>query len=233
MVHKTTQAQALLSTAGLNASRIAPKRRLEAERRMQRYGMRQWLMTHSLVAVPRVELSQTRKASLKECFDMLDADASGSIDFGEASVAVKALGISMADMKEALAFSDRNGDGELNFEEFCQLIATAEAAHPEGDASNHSTDSFPFALIANSYNISKLIDSYNPALKDAISTRGMASSSSLPVLGVSQTLSSSPQTTSETHFRVPKGTHSNSRGALPPIIPHTSRVRVRAKAPYW
>mmetsp|Transcript_33909 Transcript_33909/g.56033 ORF Transcript_33909/g.56033 Transcript_33909/m.56033 type:complete len:277 (+) Transcript_33909:56-886(+) len=225
---ETPQAQALLAQFGLDVARISPLKRLEAERRLQRYNLHHWLTTHSLVAVPRVELSNSRKAALKECFDMLDADSGGSINLSELSLAMKALGFSQSDIKEAMAMGDRNGDGELNFEEFCALIATAEAADPEGAGSNHGADSFPFALIANSYNISKLIDSYNPALKEhAAAKSAQTSPSSLPPISsrnndrqqvpTNGSPPAPPRASPKADFRVQKVVHGNTGAALPPI----------------
>jgi len=229
---ETPQAQALLMQFGLDEPRISRQKRFEAERRLQRYNLHHWLMTHSLVAVPRVELSNSRKAALKECFDMLDADSGGSINLSELSLAVKALGFSQSDIKEAMAIGDRNGDGELTFEEFCALIATAEAADSEGGQAA-SADAFPFALIANSYNISKLIDSYNPALKEhpAAAKSASMNASSLPPISTrndkqqqapsSTNVASPPRTAKaeapKAEFRLSKGMHASATGTLPPL----------------
>ena len=59
---------------------------------MQLSQMHDWLSSHSLVAVPRVEISKTRKAALRECFAILDADGGGTINMSELSLAMKALG---------------------------------------------------------------------------------------------------------------------------------------------
>lgn len=45
--------------------RLSSQSRKEAERKLQVSGMHDWLSRHSLVAVPRVEISKTRKAALR------------------------------------------------------------------------------------------------------------------------------------------------------------------------
>lgn len=82
----------------------------------------------------------------------------------ELALAMKALGFSSASVKEAMEQGDRDGDGELNFEEFVALLARAGGGGGGGLGGGLGSDAFPFALIANSYRISKLVDSHNPAL---------------------------------------------------------------------
>ena len=129
------------------------------QRKLQMSQMHSWLATHSLVAVPAVEISKEYRASLRECFNMLDADRGGTINLTELSLAMKALGFSAAACKEAMEQGDRDGDGALNFEEFVALLSRVGG----GGGSQSQRDSFPFSLVANSYRISKLVDSFNPA----------------------------------------------------------------------
>lgn len=154
------------------AQRLSARQRREAERKIQNNQMHQWLSTHSLIAVPRVEISKTKKAALRECFSILDADGGGTINLAELSLAMKALGFSAAQTKTAMEQGDRDGDGQLNFEEFVALLARAGGpGGGDGDGGSLGQDSFPFALIANSYRISKLVDSHNPALQLQRDTR--------------------------------------------------------------
>ena len=127
------------------------------QRKLQITQMHSWLQTHSVVAVPTVEISKEYRASLRECFNHLDADSGGTINLAELSLAMKALGFSTAACKEALESGDRDGDGVLNFDEFVALLSRV------GGGSARSRDSFPFSLVANSYQISKLVESFNPA----------------------------------------------------------------------
>ena len=87
----------------------------------------------------------------------MDRDRSGEIDHSELSIAMRALGYSPADITEAILEGDCDGDGQLNFHEFAALIMTAESKPKAKNA-----DTFPFALVANSYRISRLVDSYDP-----------------------------------------------------------------------
>ena len=106
-------------TAPLRAARerrLRPRQRHEAERKIQLSEMHSWISTHSLVAVPTVEISKSRKAELRECFNILDADGGGSIGLSEFGLAMKALGFSQEAVKAAVEEGDRDGDGELNFE---------------------------------------------------------------------------------------------------------------------
>ena len=143
--------------------RVARERRMRQgelakhQRKLQVSQMHTWLATHSVVAVPTVEISKEYRASLRECFNILDADSGGTINLAELSLAMKALGFSATACKEAMESGDRDGDGALNFEEFVALLS-----HVGGGGAT-SRDSFPFSLVANSYRISKLVDSFNPA----------------------------------------------------------------------
>ena len=130
------------------------------ERKLRMSQMNSWITTHT-TAVPTVELSTARRASLRECFDILDADSGGTINLSELSLAMKALGFTAAACKEALESGDRDGDGALNFEEFVALLARVGGGG--GGSEGMGGDSFPFALVANSYRISKLVESFNPA----------------------------------------------------------------------
>lgn len=147
------------------AKRLSARERRDAERKMFNNQMHQWISTHSLVAVPRVEISKTKKASLRECFAVLDADGGGTINLCELSLAMKALGFSAAHTRRAMEQGDRDGDGQLDFEEFVALLSHTGGPGGGGGGGSLDQDSFPLALVANGYRISKLVDSHNPALQ--------------------------------------------------------------------
>lgn len=62
--------------------------------------------------------------SVQLLFRMLDADGSGSISLSELGTALNALGdvFTLTEVEELLRDIDRNGDGEVDFEEFKELI---------------------------------------------------------------------------------------------------------------
>jgi len=223
----TLPSQRLLAPLKLGSPRLPPKQRRAAEDRIQRHMRLRWLLSHSLVTVPQVEVSAQRRQTLLEAFSMLDADGSGSIGTAELSIAMKALGFKPDDIRKAIALGDHDGDGELSFEEFLALIAAAE---PEGGrGSSGSGESFPFHLIANSYNISKLVDSYHPDRpKDSARER-----SSLPPVKPSAALAPRPSTTPTggpyglNNWRAPRrAAGSSPRGRSAPGSP-------RAKGSAW
>jgi hypothetical protein len=105
------------------------------------------------------ELSAERVASLKDSFSAMDRDGTGSVDVHELAMAMKLLGFAWKDINEAIKAGDLNKDGQLDFNEYQALIVRANSSQGSDlqDASN-----VPFALVANTYRISRLVDSYAP-----------------------------------------------------------------------
>ena len=147
-------------TAG-RPKRLSRRERAALERRLSDADTHAWLRTHSTVALPRYEMPKSRKRALRECFDLLDADGGGTIDPSEISLVMRALGFSPAAIKQAIKLGDRDGDGELSFDEFVALVTQSGGASGGGGG---DADSFPFALVANSHRLTKLVDSYDPAV---------------------------------------------------------------------
>ena len=108
-------------------NRLSAGERYEVERQVRNNEVHSWLTKHSMRVVPRTELSRKRKALLQGCFQLLDVDGSGTIEFEELDLAMKALGFSDADTKEAFERGDASRDGKLDFEEFVQMFSTAWA----------------------------------------------------------------------------------------------------------
>ena len=109
----------------------------------------------------RREVSKERREQLAQAFAALDADNSGSINMAELEVAAKALGFGPKKRARLVAGAmagDQDQSGSLSLEEFVRLIA--EGA---GDAGGLGADAFPFGLMAETYRISRLVESYNPA----------------------------------------------------------------------
>ena len=147
-------------TAG-RPKRLSRRERAALERRLSDADTHAWLRTHSTVALPRYEMPKSKKRALRECFDLLDADGGGTIDLSEISLVMRALGFSPTAIKQAIKLGDRDGDGELSFDEFVALVTQSGGASGGGGG---DADSFPFALVANSHRLTKLVDSYDPAV---------------------------------------------------------------------
>jgi hypothetical protein len=110
------------------SSRLNRDDRAEAERQCMNAQVHAWLLRHSATAVPRAEMSRERKQVLRDTFRALDADDSSTIDEYELGLAMKALGFSNDDMKQALEIGDQNRDGQLSFDEFVALFTYAWCA---------------------------------------------------------------------------------------------------------
>lgn len=84
--------------------------------------------TKALAGLPRDvldKLSDAEILELKRSFDQVDADGSGAIDAAElhsALLAVGELGVGHDDVNGIILRFDDSGDGELQFDEFVQLV---------------------------------------------------------------------------------------------------------------
>jgi calmodulin len=60
-------------------------------------------------------------SEMKEAFEMFDSDSSGYIDAGEFKMFMTTLGDKMADedIQEIMKEIDTNGDGKIDYQEFC------------------------------------------------------------------------------------------------------------------
>jgi len=154
------QMAAYLQTA---QPRLSPRELHAADRQWKEAIMYKWLTQKAGHYVPRNSLTDERKAALKECFALMDADGSGEIDFPELAIAMRALGFGNDEIREAIRQGDYDGDGTLNFEEFTYLITQA-SSKSSANGSGGADASFPFGLIADSYRIKRLVDSYKPVV---------------------------------------------------------------------
>jgi hypothetical protein len=140
-------------------ARLSPREVSVARTQWKDAQVSKWLSQKAGHYIPRQRMTEERRAALKECFCLFDKDGSGEIDFSELSAAMKTLGFSSAEIRTAIKAGDHDGDGMLDFEEF---VATIELA---GGRGKDSENSFPFSLIASSYRITCLIDSYRPEVR--------------------------------------------------------------------
>ena len=72
---------------------------------------------------PRVELTEEQKQEIREAFDLFDTDKSGSIDYHELKVAIRALGfdIKKEEVRRIMSEVDREGTGTIEFPEFLSI----------------------------------------------------------------------------------------------------------------
>ncbi|XP_006838050.2 caltractin [Amborella trichopoda] len=69
-------------------------------------------------------LSEQKRKEIKEAFELFDTDGSGTIDAGELTVAMRALGFEMTDeqIKQMIADVDKDGSGAIDFDEFVHMM---------------------------------------------------------------------------------------------------------------
>ncbi|OEL38828.1 putative calcium-binding protein CML13 [Dichanthelium oligosanthes] len=91
-------------------------------------------------------LTKQKRQEIKEAFDLFDTDNSGTIDAKELNVAMRALGFEMTEegkisnidiqriakelgvnltleeIQDMVQEADRNGDGEIDFDEFTRMM---------------------------------------------------------------------------------------------------------------
>ena len=73
------------------------------------------------------KLSAEQIAELKKAFDVMDANKDGVVTKDELKTLLKGLGEEVTDevVDEMIKIADENGDGKIQFEEFCKA-ATSE-----------------------------------------------------------------------------------------------------------
>ena len=73
------------------------------------------------------KLSAEQIAELKKAFDVMDANKDGVVTKDELKSLLKGLGEEVTDevVDEMIKIADENGDGKIQFEEFCKA-ATSE-----------------------------------------------------------------------------------------------------------
>lgn len=145
--------------------RLSPRQRKDAVRKVQDAQWVDWFTKHSLsghALKPKEDLSEERTEALREAFNLMDADRSGRINVAEVATVMKVFGFASDAIRTALKEGDKDSDGELDFGEYTALIQLASARSDPGDGGMDAE--FPFTLVANSFKISRLIDSCALAL---------------------------------------------------------------------
>ena len=79
------------------------------------------------------KLNAEQIADLKNAFDAMDTNKDGEITKDELKTLLSGLGAEVTDehCDEMIAMCDANGDGKVNFEEFCNAAAAEVAAAEE------------------------------------------------------------------------------------------------------
>eukprot|EP01029_Cantina_marsupialis_P027715 TRINITY_DN773235_c0_g1_i1.p1 TRINITY_DN773235_c0_g1~~TRINITY_DN773235_c0_g1_i1.p1 ORF type:complete len:187 (-),score=48.96 TRINITY_DN773235_c0_g1_i1:181-702(-) len=73
---------------------------------------------------PRVELSDDQKTEIREAFDLFDSNKSGTIDYHELKVAMRALGfpVKKDEVRSIVKGIDREGTGKIAFPDFLEIM---------------------------------------------------------------------------------------------------------------
>mmetsp|Transcript_62758 Transcript_62758/g.198752 ORF Transcript_62758/g.198752 Transcript_62758/m.198752 type:complete len:108 (-) Transcript_62758:1024-1347(-) len=71
----------------------------------------------------RKELTPEEKQEIQEAFNLFDADRSGTIDYRELKVAMRALGFAVKkeEVKKIMSEYDRDDTGTIEFPEFLEI----------------------------------------------------------------------------------------------------------------
>lgn len=88
--------------------------------------------------------TQDEMAEFKEAFDMFDLDGGGTIESHELKKVMGRLGESLTDaeIEEMVRALDQNGDGEIDFDEFLELMIQRAAERNERDPEEQLRDAF-------------------------------------------------------------------------------------------
>lgn len=72
----------------------------------------------------RPELTEEQKQEIKEAFDLFDTDKSGTIDYHELKVAMRALGfdVKKADVLKLMKEYDRKETGQIEYADFVDIM---------------------------------------------------------------------------------------------------------------
>ena len=74
----------------------------------------------------RMELSDEQRQEIKEAFELFDTDKTGTIDYHELKVAMRALGFDVK-KQEVLAIMrdyDRDGAGQIEYPDFLEIMTS-------------------------------------------------------------------------------------------------------------
>ena len=72
----------------------------------------------------RTQLSEEQKQEIKEAFDLFDTDKTGTIDYHELKVAMRALGFAVKkqEVLNIMREYDREGTGQIEYPDFLEIM---------------------------------------------------------------------------------------------------------------
>ena len=76
---------------------------------------------------------------VKIAFDSIDSDGNGMIDAGELETELLALGETKASIKELIAEYDENGDGQISFQEFSNILRQRAKSRTQSRAASRKS----------------------------------------------------------------------------------------------
>ncbi|KAJ7310359.1 hypothetical protein JRQ81_007269 [Phrynocephalus forsythii] len=73
---------------------------------------------------PKLELSTTQKQEMREAFDLLDAEGTGTINVKDLKVSIRALGFepTKGELRRIVADVDKEGSGKIGFDAFYSVM---------------------------------------------------------------------------------------------------------------
>uniref|UniRef100_A0A8D0B6P0 Calglandulin n=1 Tax=Salvator merianae TaxID=96440 RepID=A0A8D0B6P0_SALMN len=73
---------------------------------------------------PKLELSTAQKQQMRDAFDLLDAEGTGTIDVKELKVAIRALGFepTKEELRRIVSEVDKEGSGKISFDAFYSVM---------------------------------------------------------------------------------------------------------------
>ncbi len=74
----------------------------------------------------RQDLTEEQRQEIKEAFDLFDTDKTGTIDYHELKVAMRALGFDVRkqEVLDLMRDYDRDGAGQIEFQDFLDIMTT-------------------------------------------------------------------------------------------------------------
>mmetsp|Transcript_25735 Transcript_25735/g.43138 ORF Transcript_25735/g.43138 Transcript_25735/m.43138 type:complete len:169 (+) Transcript_25735:220-726(+) len=77
------------------------------------------------MAKPQIDLTDQERTEYREVFNLVDSDGSGSIELSEVQQLMSLLGLypSIHELAAMIKEIDTDGNGEVDFEEFLQVVA--------------------------------------------------------------------------------------------------------------